>query len=461
MIHTLPFRRVRHVHMTGIGGSGMSGIAEVLLNLGFRVTGSDLQATDVTAHLTALGADIKIGHREANVEGAHVVVYSSAVRPENVELRAARDSRIPIISRAEMLGELMRMKFGIAVAGTHGKTTTTSMIGTILQDAGLDPTLIVGGIIRTLGSGARLGSSAFLVAEADEFDRSFLKLFPTLAVITTIEAEHLDTYLGLEEIQDAFVEFANHLPFYGSAIVCGDDAGILPIIPRLKRPVATYSIEGDADYVASELEFDAMKSRYLLHQYGKPIVKVQLQVPGAHNVANSLAALAVAAEVDILLDAAAKSLASFTGVRRRFEICGEIGGVLVVSDFAHHPTEIRMTIETARRGWKRRLVVLFQPHLFTRTRDFAEEFGKALASADIVLVADIYPSREKPIPGVTGRLVAESTRAAGCRQVYFCAERAAIDETLPKILREGDLLIVMGAGDIWKVAEEFRARGNS
>jgi UDP-N-acetylmuramate--alanine ligase len=458
MISSLPFRRIRHVHMTGIGGSGMSGIAEVLLTLGFRVTGSDLQTSDATAHLSALGAYIKIGHRESNIEGAHVVVYSSAVRPENVELRAARESRIPMISRAEMLGELMRMKFGIAVAGTHGKTTTTSMIGMILQDAGLDPTLIVGGIVRTIGSGARLGSGAFLVAEADEFDRSFLKLSPTLAVITTIEAEHLDTYHGLDEIQNAFVEFANRLPFYGSAIVCVDDAGVLPVIPRIKRPFVTYSVEGDADYVASESEFDAMKSHYVLNQYGRAVAKVQLQVPGVHNVANSLAALAIAAELDIPLQAAAKSLASFTGVRRRFEICGEVGGVLVVSDFAHHPTEIRMTLQTARRGWKRRLVVLFQPHLFTRTRDFAEEFGKALATADIVLVADIYPSREKPIPGITGRLVAESARAAGCRQVYFCSDRAAIDDTLPKVLKEGDLLVVMGAGDIWKIAEEFRAR---
>lgn len=460
MIASLPFRRVRHVHMIGIGGSGMSGIAEVLLNLGFQVTGSDLQATEVTAHLAACGADIKIGHSESHVVGAHVVVYSSAVRPENVELRAARENHIPIISRAEMLAELMRMKFGIAVAGTHGKTTTTSMIGTILQEAGFDPTLIVGGIIRTLGSGARRGSGEVLVAEADEFDRSFLKLSPTLAVITTIEPEHLDTYLGLEEIQDAFVEFANQLPFYGSAILCGDDPGILPVIPRIKRPVISYSIQGEADYTATEVEFVCDRSHYWLHKYGKPAVRVELQVPGPHNVANSLAALAVADELDIPLDVAAGALAGFTGVRRRFEICGETGGVLIISDFAHHPTEIRTTLQTARHGWNRRIVVLFQPHLYTRTRDFAEEFGKALAMADVVLVTQIYPARERPLPGITGRLVAESARVAGCRSVHFCPDRGAIEGTLREILREGDILIVMGAGDIWKVAEEFRAQAD-
>ncbi len=456
----LPFRRVHHVHMIGIGGSGMSGIAEVLLNLGFRVTGSDLNATEVTAHLTACGADIEIGHHEKNIIGAHVVVYSSAVRPENVEMRAARDSRIPIISRAEMLAELMRMKFGIAVAGTHGKTTTTSMVGTILQEAGLDPTLIVGGIIRTLGSGARRGEGGVLVAEADEFDRSFLKLSPTLAVITTIEIEHLDTYLGLEEIQDAFVEFANRLPFYGAAIIRGDDPGILPIVSRIKRPIITYSIDGETDYTATDVEYIENKCRYVLRQHGEDVAEVKLPTPGPHNLANSLAALTIAAELDIPLDAAAKALSSFTGVRRRFEIRGEPGGVLVVSDFAHHPTEISVTLETARRGWNRRLVVLFQPHLYTRTRDFAEEFGKTLAQADVVLIADIYPARERPLPGITGRLVAESTRSAGCKDVTFCPDKSAIDDALEKTLREGDLLIVMGAGDIWKVAEKICAEEN-
>ncbi|MBU1937798.1 UDP-N-acetylmuramate--L-alanine ligase [bacterium] len=457
----LPFRRVRHVHMIGIGGSGMSGIAEVLLNLGFRVSGSDLNATEVTSHLTACGADIEIGHREKNITGAHVVVYSSAVRPENVEMRAARDSHIPLISRAEMLAELMRMKFGIAVAGTHGKTTTTSMIGTILQEAGLDPTLIVGGIIRTLGSGARRGEGGVLIAEADEFDRSFLKLSPTLAVITTIEIEHLDTYLGLEEIQDAFVEFANRLPFYGAAIIRGDDPGIFPIISRIKRPIITYSIDGDTDYAATDVEYVENKCNYVLRQHGEDVTEVKLLAPGPHNLANSLAALAIAAELDIPLDTAAKALSSFTGVRRRFEIRGEPGGVLVVSDFAHHPTEISVTLETARRGWNRRLVVLFQPHLYTRTRDFAEEFGKTLAQADVVLIADIYPARERPLPGITGRLVAESTRSAGCKDVTFCPDNSAIDDALEKTLREGDLLIVMGAGDIWKVAEKICAEENA
>lgn len=453
----LPFRRVKHVHMIGIGGSGMSGIAEVLLNHGFHVTGSDLQESEITARLADYGAEIEIGHHENNIAGAHVVVYSSAVRPENIELRVARDSHIPIISRAEMLSELMRMKFGIAVAGTHGKTTTTSMIGTILEEVNLDPTVIVGGIVRTLGSGARRGGGEILVAEADEFDRSFLRLSPMLSVITTIEMEHLDTYLGLEEIQDAFVEFANNLPFYGTCIIRGDDPGIEPIIPRIKRPVVTYSIDSDTDYTATEIEFVADKCSYLLHQYGKPVARVQLLIPGEHNLSNSLAALATAAELDIPLKKAAKAVERFKGVRRRFEILGEPGGVLVISDFAHHPTEIQMTLETARRGWNRRLVVLFQPHLYTRTRDFAEEFGKALSEADVALVADIYPSREKPLPGVTGRLVAESTRSAGCKDVFFCPDTSVIDETLQKVLQTDDILIIMGAGDIWKVAEKLCA----
>jgi len=458
VIPRLPFRRVRHIHMIGIGGSGMSGIAEVLLNLGFRVTGSDLQATEVTTHLAECGADIRTDHSEDHVKGAHVVVYSSAVRPENVELRTARDNHIPVISRAEMLAELMRMKFGIAVAGTHGKTTTTSMIGMILQEAGLDPTLIVGGIVRTLGSGARLGSGEFLVAEADEYNRSFLELSPTIAVITTIEAEHLDTYLGLEEIQDAFVEFANRIPFYGSAVLRGDDPGILPVIPRIKRPVITYSIEGESDYSAAEVEFAADKSLYRLHKYGRPAVRVELRVPGIHNVANSLAALAVAAEMDVPLDVACNALKGFTGVRRRFEIYGEVDGVLVISDFAHHPTEIRTTLQTARHGWNRRVVVLFQPHLYTRTRDFAEEFGKALALADVVLVAEIYPARERPLPGISGKLIAEQVRAAGCPAVYFCSDRGAIHQQMKETVHDGDIFIVMGAGDIWKIAEELRAR---
>jgi len=279
-----------------------------------------------------------------------------------------------------------------------------------------------------------------------------------LAVITTIEAEHLDTYLGLGEIQDAFVEFANRIPFYGSVILCKDDPGVQEILPRIKRPITTYSSQSEADYRAADVEFETIFSRYRLLQYGKPSVSVELQVPGMHNVANSLAAMAVAAEVDIPLDIAARALGNFTGVKRRFEIYGETAGVLIVCDFAHHPTEIQMTIETARRGWERRIVVLFQPHLFTRTRDFAEEFGKALAQADVVLATDIYPAREKPLPGVTGRLVAESTRAAGCRDVHFCADHAAIEESLQKTLRPGDLLIVMGAGDIWKIAQELSGR---
>lgn len=449
------FRRVRHIHMVGIAGAGMSGIAEVLLNLGFVVTGSDLQLSEITTRLQQLGATIFEGHAAENVQGADVLVYSTAVRPENVELRAAREAHLPIIPRSEMLAELMRLKIGIGVSGTHGKTTTTSMIGAILQRAELNPTLIVGGIVRALQSGVKMGSGDLLVVEADEFDRSFLKLTPTFAVITTIEPEHLDTYVDLEGVQDAFVEFANKVPFYGSVIACGDEPNIMNIMPRIKRPVVTYGLSDPCHVRAISLQHEGQLTRFMLCVGERETMPFELQVPGRHNVLNALAAIAVALELDIPLAAVRDGLAGFSGVHRRFEVKGEVGNVVVVDDYAHHPTEVASTLHTARICWPdRRLVALFQPHLFTRTRDFYREFGEVLALADVILLADIYPSRERPIPGVTSELIAEAARAAGARQIEMVgSEELALK--VRKQLKPGDALVVMGAGSITRVAQEL------
>jgi UDP-N-acetylmuramate--alanine ligase len=449
------FRHVRHVHMIGVGGAGMSGIAEVLLNLGFIVSGSDLQDSEVTARLRGLGARISEGHAAENIQGADVVVYSSAVRPENVEIRAARELHVPTIPRSEMLAELMRLKVGIAISGTHGKTTTTSMVGAILNRAGFNPTLIVGGIVRALQSGVKMGSGELLVVEADEFDRSFLKLTPTLAVITTIEPEHLDTYTDLAGVQDAFVEFANRVPFYGNVVVCGDEPNINAILPRIKRPVVTYGFGESCTYQAKNVSFESTHSRFTLIGGKGSGRQFEMQVPGRHNVLNALAAIAVADDLDVPTDDIRDGLADFNGVHRRFEIKGETGGVIIVDDYAHHPTEVANTLRTARTCWPdRRLVALFQPHLFTRTRDFAAEFGTALHEADVILLADIYPARERPIPGITSEMIAQAATGAGAATVLMVGSDN-IASTVRGSLKSGDALIVMGAGTITRVAQEL------
>ncbi|MBU0509207.1 UDP-N-acetylmuramate--L-alanine ligase [bacterium] len=447
-----PFRRVRQVHMIGIGGAGMSGIAEVLLNLGFVVTGSDLQLSEVTERLQRLGARIAKGHSSDNVAGADVVVYSSAVKPENVEIRTARSQGIPQIPRSEMLAELMRLKVGVAISGTHGKTTTTSMIGAILQRAERNPTLIVGGIVRALGSGVKMGSGELLVVEADEFDRSFLKLNPTIAAITTIEPEHLDTYTDLPNLQDAFVEFANHVPFYGAVVVCADEPNIQAILPRIKRPIVSYGFGKACEIRALDVEQMGYRTRFQFTMFDDTQRECELQVPGRHNVLNALAAVAIAYELDVSFDVTCAALAEFTGVHRRFEIKGEARGVIVVDDYAHHPTEVRSTLTTARRCWpEKRIVALFQPHLFTRTRDFAREFGIALSEADVILIADIYPARERPIPGITAELIAKSIERGDVHLVGpQPSARKILEHTQP-----GDVLIVMGAGDITRTAQEI------
>jgi UDP-N-acetylmuramate--alanine ligase len=447
--------RTRRIHFVGIGGIGMSGIAEVLLNLGFTITGSDRQLTSITKHLENLGSVVYKGHSGEQVVGADVVVISSAVRPDNVEVKAAHEMKIPVIRRAEMLGELMRMKQGIAIAGTHGKTTTTSLVGLVLQKAGLDPTLIVGGKVRSLKSTARLGAGEYLVVEADEFDRSFLQLTPTLAVITNIETEHLDCYKDLDEIQSTFVTFANKVPFYGSVILCLDEMALQKIIPRLHRRILTYGLNPQAEVRAVEAEYHEMKTTFTALYRDQELGRIRLPLPGIHNVKNSLAALTVGLELEIPFEKIRKALEEFAGVHRRFEIKGEVEGVLIVDDYAHHPTEIKATLRAARDGWQRRVIAVFQPHLYSRTRDFYEEFGGSFFDADIFVVTDIYPAREEPIPGVTGELVANSARSLGHRQVVYIPVTEEVTEYLKNIVRKGDLVVTLGAGDIWKTGEEL------
>ena len=433
----------------------MSGIAEVLLNQNFTVTGSDLMDSDIIAHLRQLGADISIGHRAENVHGAQVAVYSSAVKPNNVEYQEARRLGIPIIPRAEMLSELMRMKYGIAVAGTHGKTTTTSMIAAVLTEADLDPTFIVGGRVKSLATNARLGSGEFLIAEADEYDRSFLRLTPTIAVITTLETEHLDTYGDLEEIRRAFIQFTEGVPFYGSIVLCLDEPTVASLIPDLRRPVTTYGLESGVDIRARNLKFSETQSQFELLVRGAKRGRITLNQPGLHNVKNALAAVGVAEELGIDPKRVQRGLEKFNGVERRFEIKGEAAGIMIVDDYAHHPTEVKATLAAARKGWNRRIIAIFQPHLYSRTRDFAQEFGESFSDADVLVVTGIYAAREEPVEGVSGQLIADAAVRAGHRNVRYLPEINSLVPEIIKLARPGDMVITLGAGSIWKVAREL------
>lgn len=456
------FLRQRRLHFVGAGGVGMSGLAEILLlSTPLEISGCDLARSENTERLTKLGARIAYGHDARHVRDADLVVISSAVQESNPEVAAARERGIPVIRRAEMLAEIMRLKQGVAIAGTHGKTTTTSLTGMILTEAGFDPTIVVGGQVRILGTNARLGKGDFLVAEADEFDRSFLELTPVVAVITNVEADHLDCYRDLADILDAFVTFANRVPFYGAVVACVDDAGVREVIPRVKRRVVTYGESPAADLQAREIRLEASGTTFEVWE-GETwsLGSVHLRLPGRHNVANALAAIAVARELSIPFPTIARAISEFTGVVRRFETKGERGGVLVVDDYAHHPTEIAATLASARQVYPdRRLVALFQPHLFSRTRDFAAQFGQALTGCDLAIVTDVYPSREKPMAGVTGGLIADSARTAGQKNLVYVANRPETAGILEKNLRAGDLLVTMGAGDVVKFGEEYLRNG--
>jgi UDP-N-acetylmuramate--alanine ligase len=458
------FKKYQHIHLVGIGGIGMSGIAEVLLNLGYRVSGSDLRLSNATARLASLGAEIHEGHAGEHVEGAHVVVISTAVRPDNPEVVEALRRQIPVIPRAEMLSELMRLKYGIAIAGSHGKTTTTSMVAAVLDRAGFDPTIVVGGRINALGTNARLGRGDFMVVEADESDKSFLLLSPTIAVVTNIDREHLDFYLDLDEIQDCFVEFINKVPFYGSAIICLDDPNVQTIIPRITRRVVTYGLRSQAEVAASEVEIRraSFGSEFTVRHRGEELGPVTLAVPGEHNVGNALAAIAVALDLEIEFPLIAEALAAFRGTERRFQVKGQfkVRGegeeetVLVVDDYGHHPTEIRATLAAARTSG-RRLVVLFQPHRYTRTEKLFTEFARSFYDADVLLICDIYAASEDSIAGVSARALAEQIERFGHRNVRYIGgvERGAAE--LLAVAEPGDLILTLGAGNGFRAGEEL------
>jgi UDP-N-acetylmuramate--alanine ligase len=458
-------RRIQRIHLVGIGGSGMGGIAEVLINLGYDVQGSDLKANPVTERLQSLGARIALGHRAENVEGSDVVVVSSAVKSDNPEVQAALASRVPVVQRAEMLGELMRFRYAIAVAGTHGKTTTTSLVASILAEGGEDPTFVIGGRLKSAGSNARLGAGRYLVAEADESDASFVHLQPMIAIVTNIDKDHLGTHGGdFESLKQSFVEFLHNLPFYGLAVLCADDEHVREIMPRVSRPMVTYGIEREADVRASKIRRRARQTSFEVSRPGhaRPLT-VTVNLPGTHNVLNALAAIAVAAELGIADDALARALENFQGIDRRLQLIGEIeaaaGHVTLVDDYAHHPTEIAATLEAVRQGWPRRRVVLaFQPHRYTRTHDLLDDFARVLSTADALLVTEVYAAGESPIAGADGRAICRAVRSRGRVEPVFVERAEDLAAALAGVIRDGDVVVTMGAGHIGSVAQELPAQ---
>ncbi len=460
-------RRIRRIHFVGIGGAGMSGIAEVLLNLGYRVSGSDLAANAATARLAALGASVFQGHAPGHVAGADVVVSSSAVQADNPEVIAAREARIPVVPRAEMLAELMRFRYGIAVAGTHGKTTTTSLIASLLAEGGLDPTFVIGGKLNSAGANARLGAGQYLVAEADESDASFLYLQPMVAVVTNIDADHLPTYGGdFGRLRATFLEFLHHLPFYGLAVLCADDPEVRAILPGVGRPVLTYGTGEDCDVRATDIVQRGMQTHFTAHLSGGAVaVKITLNLPGRHSVLNALAAIAVAHELGVPVDAIRAALASFQGIGRRFHRHADLrlpggGRAELMDDYGHHPRELAAVLDAIRGGWpERRLVLAFQPHRYTRTRDLFEDFAQVLSTVDVLLLAEVYAAGEKPIAGADGRSLARAIRARGQVDPIFVDRAADVPAALPMVLRDGDLVLMMGAGDIGAVAARLGRDG--
>jgi UDP-N-acetylmuramate--alanine ligase len=447
--------RKRKVHFVGIGGIGMSGIAEILISQGYLVSGSDIAESDTTRRLASLGAKVFYGHAESNLENVDVVVVSSAIDEKNPEIQSARKTKTPIIQRAEMLGELMKMKTSIAIAGTHGKTSTTSMIATIVQHSGLDPTIIIGGKVDALGGNAKLGKGDFLVAEADESDKSFLHLPSTICIVTNIDNDHLNNYGTIQNIKDAFVDFVNRIPFYGRAILCQDDENVKSILSRLKKPYITYGFSPQADLQARNIITENFGSSYEVWQGEKKLGAAKCNVPGRHNVLNSLAAIAAGMEIGLTFDQASAGLAQFKGVRRRFELKGEKSGVKVFDDYGHHPTEIRATLAAARSSWKGRIVTLFQPHRYSRTQDCYDDFVRAFDDADMVFVAEIYAAGEDPIPGISAEKLAEDIRQNGHKSVEFVGEGKLAAEKLKEKMQSGDLFLTLGAGNVYVAGEKL------
>ena len=453
---SVTLRNFHRIHLVGIGGSGMSGIAEVLLATGYAVSGSDLKSTAVTQRLRKLGATVYEGHRAENVQGAHVVVVSSAVPVDNAEIVEAHRLKIPVIPRAEMLAELMRLKHGIAVAGAHGKTTTTSLVAAVLAAAGLDPTFVVGGRVNHAGANAGVGKGEYMVVEADESDRSFLLLAPVIAVITTIDREHLDQYASLEEIQETFLQFVNRVPFYGSVVLCLDEPHVQAILPRVTRPVITYGTSSQADLVISDVKLQGLSSEFRLHYHGEDLGIFRLPAPpGIHNVRNAAAAAAVGLVLNVPADLIREGLADFLGVGRRFEIKGKFSGVTLIDDYGHHPAEIRATLEAARGCGYKRLLVLFQPHRYTRTKFLWEDFRSAFNQADIVVITDIYAAGEQPIEGITSEHLAAAISLAGHKNVVYSSTLQGGIEFMLREARSGDAVMTVGAGSVGRVTEEL------
>lgn len=457
--------RVRHAHFVGIGGIGMSGLAEILRTMEFDVSGSDLKPNDITRRLETMGVRVDVGHRAENVEKADVVVYSSAIDPKNPEIIRARELDVPIIPRAEMLAELMRVKYCVLIAGSHGKTTTTSLVATVLRQAGLDPTVVVGGKVNALGSNARLGEGDLFVAEADESDGSFLKLTPTIGVITNIDAEHLDHYGTHEKVKEAFVQFANKIPFYGLAVLCIDHPHVQAIIPQIQRRHITYGVSRQADYRAKNPVYEGLSTHFEVVRRGESLGRFTVKMPGHHNVLNALSVIAVADELEVPLDAVREAIKSFHGVQRRFTVVGQpsltkegaSGDVMVIDDYGHHPAEIEATLDAAQKGFDRRVVVAFQPHRYTRTQALFDDFTRAFNKADLVIVTEVYPAGEKPIPGATGQALADAIRAHGHHHVRYVADKKQVGAALLEEIKPNDLVIALGAGDINASAREVVA----
>jgi len=448
------YQKAYHIHFVGIGGIGMSGIAELLLNLGYRVSGSDLGDTDITRRLARLGGTIYQGHAASHAEHADVVVVSSAIAADNPETAAALAASIPVIPRAEMLAELMRLKYSVAIAGAHGKTSTTSLVAGVLDEGGLDPTVVIGGKLRSLGSNAVLGKGDFIVAEADESDGSFLKFSPAIAVVTNIDSEHLDFYRDIDHIKSVFLQFIDRIPFYGTAVLCLDDENIQDIMPRIKRRYITYGLNSQADYRARQISFEHLQSRFSVTRDGKALGDITLNLPGIHNVTNALASIAVGGELSIPFGVIKQALESAQGVQRRIEVKGKAGGVTVVDDYGHHPTEVKTTLQAVRESWpERRLVVIFQPHRFSRTRALFDEFTRAFYQADVLLVLPIYAASEAPIPGVDAERLCDGIQRHGHKDVQFVDGHEAAAAKLADMLQPNDLLLSLGAGDVWKIGE--------
>jgi UDP-N-acetylmuramate--alanine ligase len=447
--------KINHIHFVGIGGIGMSGIAEVLLNLGYKVSGSDIRETEITRRLEHLGAQIYYQHQRKNIAGTEVVVVSSAIKEGNPEVQEASEKLVPVIPRAEMLAELMRMKYGVAVAGTHGKTTTTSLIATVLAHGGLDPTVVIGGKLNSIGSNAKLGQGDYLVAEADESDGSFLKLLPTIAVVTNIDPEHLDYYQGIEQIKETFLQFIDKIPFFGLAVLCLDQENVQSLIPQLKKRFTTYGLSSQADFQAKDMSFDGPRSSFDLVHRGKRVGRVTVHMPGIHNVYNVLATVATAFELDVDFKTVQEALAGFSGIQRRFQMKAQIEDILVFDDYGHHPTEIKATLRAAKSGWRRRIVALFQPHRYTRIKTLFDDFLKAFYEADVLVITDIYPAGEEEIEGVHARNLFEGIREHGHRDVHYISDRHEILQYLLTVIMPGDLVITLGAGNIYRVGEEL------